>query len=173
MNEKWRQVDIEDYPGVRPKVLDLRIYPDPILKEASEEIEVDFDDSYSMFGGELLDTMNHNKGAGLSAPQVGALETIIAVSHQMPDNDDPRGTVMINPVFLPAKDEGMEVAAEGCLSVPDYSCLVPRWRKGMVHYYDLAWNSRKYLVSGLVARVIQHEIDHLDGILIMDKEVSP
>jgi peptide deformylase len=117
---------------------------------------------------DMRDTMAHLNGAGLAAPQIGVpLRVVIfGVSRnpRYPDAEEVPSTVLINPVVRNLDDE-MEDGWEGCLSVPGMRGIVPRYRR--LHYrgFDERGNAIDRTVDGFHARVVQHECDHLDGIL--------
>ena len=121
---------------------------------------------------DLEDTMLHMNGAGIAAPQIGeSLRVVIfgqkdsaLVNPRYPDADIVPYTVLINPVLTPVGTQ-MEDGWEGCLSVPGMRGIVPRYER--LHYagFDQYGNQIDRLVSGFHARVVQHECDHLDGIL--------
>ncbi len=122
---------------------------------------------------DLEDTMRHMRGAGIAAPQIGvSLRVIIFGQREADEGKNPRYpdadavpyTVLINPVLTPVGDM-IEQDWEGCLSVPDMRGIVPRYVR--LHYtgLDQYGNAVDRLVSGFHARVVQHECDHLDGIL--------
>jgi len=141
---------------------------DPRLLEISRPV-VRFDDP---FLGELLadmrDTMAHLNGAGLAAPQIGVLARVVIFgvkgNPRYPDVEEVPDTVLINPVLEPLSDEAEE-GWEGCLSVPGMRGLVPRWKK--LRYSGFDENGKPFTreVQDFHARVVQHEVDHLDGIL--------
>ena len=109
----------------------------------------------------LTDTMRANRGAGLAAPQIGVTKRVIVVD---------TGTEvieLINPVILSA--EGRVSDTEGCLSAPGLYCEVPRAGRVQVKGRDREGREVEYRVDGFTARVFQHEIDHLDGILFTDR----
>ncbi len=117
---------------------------------------------------DMRDTMAHHEGAGLAAPQIGVpLRVVIfgvRASARHPQLEEVPDTVLINPVIRPLGEE-IEEGWEGCLSVPGLRGWVPRWRR--IHYsgYDAAGRPFERSVEGFHARVVQHEVDHLDGIL--------
>ncbi|MES2013365.1 MAG: peptide deformylase [Pseudomonadota bacterium] len=122
---------------------------------------------------DLEDTMQHMNGAGIAAPQIGESVRVIIfgqkasdeqINPRYPDADVVPYTVLINPVLTPVSTE-TEEGWEGCLSVPGMRGVVPRYLR--LHYtgFDQYGNSVDRLVSGFHARVVQHECDHLDGIL--------
>lgn len=122
---------------------------------------------------DLQDTMKHMNGAGIAAPQIGVSQRVVifgqvesdtSINPRYPDADVVPYTVLINPVLTPI-GTAMEDGWEGCLSVPGMRGIVPRYER--LHYagFDQYGNKIDRLVSGFHARVVQHECDHLDGIL--------
>lgn len=117
---------------------------------------------------DMRDTMAHLNGAGLAAPQIGVpLRVVIfGVQHnsRYPDAEDVPQTVLINPVITPLGKD-MEDGWEGCLSVPGMRGVVPRWKR--LHYsgFDAAGHAFERDAEDFHARVVQHECDHLDGVL--------
>jgi peptide deformylase len=122
---------------------------------------------------DLQDTMKHMNGAGIAAPQIGVSQRVVifgqkesdnTINPRYPDADMVPFTVLINPVLTPM-GTAMEDGWEGCLSVPGMRGIVPRYQR--LHYvgFDQYGNKIDRLVSGFHARVVQHECDHLDGIL--------
>lgn len=110
-----------------------------------------------------------NGGVGLAAPQIGVNKRIISVS-LMRDGDDEnyRTIAMINPEITEHTDE-TECDNEGCLSIPGENGDVDRWKRIKVSYIDTSLRPQTILLSGLAARIVQHEVDHLDGILFTDR----
>ena len=117
---------------------------------------------------DMRDTMAHLNGAGLAAPQIGvALRVVIFGVHanpRYPDAEEVPDTVLVNPVVEPIGDE-MEEGWEGCLSVPGLRGVVPRYRRLRYRGFDQEGRAIDRPVEGFHARVVQHECDHLDGIL--------
>jgi peptide deformylase len=110
-----------------------------------------------------------NAWVGLAAPQVWVNKRIIVVSLIKDREDENFSTIiMINPEILEHSEE-KELDKEGCLSVPQERWLVKRWKEIKLQYIDEKWQQKKLVLKGLSARVVQHEIDHLDGILFTDK----
>ena len=105
-----------------------------------------------------------NDGVGLAAPQVG-LDFRLILCKESPESENIH--VMLNPVI--EEKEGLEIDAEGCLSIPDLAVDVPRQTRIKVTYSDENLNEKNIVAEGYFARVLQHEIDHLDGILITDR----
>jgi peptide deformylase len=117
---------------------------------------------------DLRDTMAHLSGAGLAAPQIGVgLRVVIfgvKSNERYPDVDEVPDTVLINPQLAPLSEE-IEEGWEGCLSVPGMRGWVPRWHRLRYSGYDEAGKRFEREVEGFHARVVQHECDHLDGVL--------
>lgn len=117
---------------------------------------------------DMEDTMAHMNGAGIAAPQIGVSQRVVifgvGANPRYPDAEQVPYTVLVNPVLKPVGDD-MEDGWEGCLSVPGMRGVVPRHAR--LHYtgFDQYGNAIDRLVSGFHARVVQHECDHLDGIL--------
>lgn len=117
---------------------------------------------------DMQDTMHHLSGAGLAAPQIGVLQRVVmfGVDHnpRYPDAEEVPFTVLINPV-LTRVSETLEEGWEGCLSVPGMRGLVPRWVELRYSGVDPQGNPIERSARDFHARVVQHEVDHLDGIL--------
>ncbi len=117
---------------------------------------------------DMRDTMTHHDGAGLAAPQIGVgLRVVIFGVHRnprYPDAEEVPDTVLINPLLEPIGDARVE-GWEGCLSVPGMRGLVPRFQRLRYRGYDAAGAAIERTVEGFHAVVVQHEVDHLDGIL--------
>ena len=117
---------------------------------------------------DMHDTMEHLSGAGLAAPQIGVgLRVVIfgvTNNPRYPQAEEVPCTVLINPVIEPLSDE-MEEAWEGCLSVPGLRGVVPRYRRLRYRGFDASGVAIDRIADGFHARVVQHECDHLDGIL--------
>jgi peptide deformylase len=118
---------------------------------------------------DMEDTMRQANGAGLAAPQIGVdLQVVVfgtgAVNPRYPDAPPVPKTVLINPVITPLGDE-QEEDWEGCLSVPGLRAVVPRWQRIRYQGFDAQGQSIDRTVDGFHARVVQHECDHLMGVL--------
>jgi len=141
---------------------------DPVLLQRAAPVErFDTPELHALIQ-DMHDTMTDMNGAGIAAPQIGvSLRVVIfgvGASPRYPDAEEVPYTVLINPVIEPIGNE-MEEGWEGCLSVPGMRGVVPRYTQ--IHYtgYDQYGNPIDRKVSGFHARVVQHECDHLDGIL--------
>lgn len=136
---------------------------DPFLKETAKEV-TKFDDRITKLVNNMKDTMVSQDGVGLAAPQIGISKRVIIV-------DDGTGTIeVINPeiTFF----EGEAWGEEGCLSVPDRMGQVKRWTKITVKGFDQKGNEITIEAEDLLARILQHEIDHLNGVLFVEKAVD-
>ncbi len=141
---------------------------DPRLLEKSQPVEAFGTRELRELIADMRDTMADLNGAGLAAPQIGvALRVVIfgvKRNPRYPDAEEVPDTVLINPVITPLGDE-MEEAWEGCLSVPGMRGVVPRFKRLRYRGFDESGNPIDRSVEGFHARVVQHECDHLDGIL--------
>jgi len=145
-----------------PKILDIRHYGDPVLRDHARPIK-EINDEARQLAADMIVTMVSGNGVGLAVNQVGQLKRLIVL-------DIGRGPmVLINPK-ISDKSRKREKLEEGCLSFPGLSVKVRRSYKINIEYFQLSDGKRiKLSVEGILARVILHEIDHLDGILLMDK----
>ncbi len=141
---------------------------DPLLLQSAAIVEAfDMPELHALIN-DMQDTMQHMNGAGIAAPQIGVSQRVVifGVGHnpRYPDAEQVPYTVLVNPVLTFVGDE-MEDGWEGCLSVPGMRGIVPRYQR--LHYkgFDQYGHVIDRLVSGFHARVVQHECDHLDGIL--------
>jgi peptide deformylase len=146
-------------------VAKIRIYPDPILQARAAEIEK-IDERVVRLAGEMAETMYAAPGVGLAAPQIGVSERLIVLDGKTPEGGNELIT-LINPVIIEA--QGRIVEEEGCLSVPGIRENVTRSERVLVRGLDLAEQQREIEAAGLLAVAFQHEIDHLDGILFIDR----
>ncbi len=140
-------------------LLQLHVLGSPVLRRRSDEIGKP-DDDVRRLVEDMFETMDAAKGVGLAANQVGVARRVAVV-----DADGDR-FVMIDPVIL--ETEGRAIAEEGCLSIPEIFGDVTRPERVVVEATDLDGNRYQRDATGLKARAIQHEIDHLDGILFLD-----
>ena len=141
---------------------------DPRLLQRSQEVQTLGTPELLALLTDMRDTMAHLNGAGLAAPQIGVgLRVVIFGVHanpRYPDVEEVPDTVLINPVLTPLGDE-MEEGWEGCLSVPGMRGSVPRYKRLRYSGHDELGRQFEREVEGFHARVVQHEVDHLDGIL--------
>ncbi|MBI3555933.1 MAG: peptide deformylase [Deltaproteobacteria bacterium] len=161
-------------------ILKIVTFPNPVLKQRAEEVE-SFDAALEKLSVDMFETMYDAPGVGLAANQIGVLQRIAVIdvdyhiegdqddadddSLRRPVNQNPR--IFVNPVIV---KKSVEVLfKEGCLSVPGFSEEVKRFEKLSVKYQDLAGKEHSLEAQGLLAIAIQHEIDHLDGKLFIDR----
>ena len=151
--------------------LEILIYPDRRLKQISQPVQ-QFDDELRIFVAELEEIMRGSTGGvGIAAPQVGSFQRIVIVDvSARPKIANHGRMVLINPEIL--SWEGMTKGREGCMSVPDFTGNVMRAERISVSALDENGEPREYLCEGYEARAVQHEIDHLDGLLFLDRLVS-
>jgi peptide deformylase len=141
---------------------------DPRLLQRSVEVRAFGTPELAALLADMRDTMKAQSGAGLAAPQIGigARVVIFGIEHnpRYPDAEPVPYTELVNPVITPLTDE-LEDGWEGCLSVPGLRGVVPRWTRIRYTGFDPLGNRIEREVDGFHARVVQHETDHLDGIL--------
>lgn len=141
---------------------------DPRLLRVAEPVQAFGTPELRALITDLFDTMRHLNGAGLAAPQIGVnLRVVIfgfSANPRYPDAPAVPETILVNPVLTPLSDE-MEDGWEGCLSVPGLRGVVPRYRKLRYQGFDADGAPIDRIAEGFHARVVQHECDHLDGIL--------
>lgn len=153
-------------------ILPIVTYPDERLKTECEPVDT-FDPALREFIEHLEETCASGPGAvGIAAPQVGRLQRICVVdatrAKRPVENNGP--LVLVNPEITDWN--GFAVGREGCLSVPDYTGKVIRAEKVKLRGQDRFGKTVEYTMSGFEARIAQHEVDHLDGILFLDRLVS-
>ncbi|MEO8450653.1 MAG: peptide deformylase [Gemmatimonadota bacterium] len=144
-------------------LLDLHLLGSPVLRKRSAEV-VTVDDAIRRFIDDLFETMDAAKGVGIAANQVGVAQRVAVVGVE----DD--RFAMVNPVIVSA--EGRSRSEEGCLSIPDVHAEVTRPERIVLEALDRDGNPYRRELDGHAARAVQHEIDHLDGVLFLD-HLSP
>ena len=154
-------------------VRSIRTYPDPILKQVAEPVE-EIDDAAVAVLQDLVDTMvDSGHSVGVAAPQIGVLRRmlVVDVSKSKLGKDNNHGLLeMINPDII--ERSGSRMMREGCMSVPDYTGNVIRAEHIVVEFNDRSGRQRVIEASGFEAVAIQHELDHLDGLLFLDRVSS-
>jgi len=146
---------------VRP----LIILPDSVLRQVSKPIER-VDEGVRKFAGDLLETMYDAPGIGLAGIQVGEPLRMLVID--LAKEGEPKAPqIFINPEVLAQSDE-RSAYEEGCLSIPDYYAEVERPARVRVKYVDLDGKEREVEAEGLLATCLQHEVDHLNGVLFID-----
>lgn len=148
-------------------ILPLVYFPDERLTTKSDPIPT-VDDSVRQLAADMFDTMYHEQGIGLAAVQVGVMKRLLVADVEWKGKDEPgKQYALINPEIIEPAEE-MNVYKEGCLSFPDQFADVERPKGVRVRYTDLQGNVKEETFEGLLATCVQHEIDHLDGIVFPD-----
>ena len=151
----------------------IRVYPDAILKQVAEPV-AEIDESVIGVVKDLVDTMlDAGHSVGVAAPQIGVLQRIVVVdvSRSKLGKENNHGLLeMINPEVI--ERSGSKMMREGCMSVPDYTGNVTRAEHIVIEFTDREGSERVIEASGFEAVAIQHEIDHLDGLLFLDRVSS-
>lgn len=148
-------------------ILPIVIAPDQRLKTKSTPIEK-IDDELRTLAADMLQTMYHEQGIGLAAVQVGVLKRMLVADVEWRENEGPgKQYILINPEIIPT-EVADNVYKEGCLSFPDQFVEVTRPESVRVRYMDLEGNTKEEEFTDLLATCIQHEIDHLNGVTLVD-----
>jgi len=151
-------------------ILPILTYPDKRLRQVSQPVG-EIDDKIRKLAADMAETMYDAPGVGLAAPQVGETIRLVLVDVAAREDEGSRDLqVFINPEILEA--EGEQVGEEGCLSVREYSAPVSRAMKIKVRAMNLDGETVEFEAEEFFARVLQHELDHLDGKLFIDR-ISP
>lgn len=156
-------------------ILPIYVYGDPILREDTEDVTENTEDLQRLID-DMIETMRGASGIGLAAPQVGRSERLFVVDLEpMAEAAAEEGEVLpeepmvfINPEIVWEGEEEVEYE-EGCLSIPDIRDYVTRPERIGLRYLDRNFNEREIEIAGTLARVVQHEYDHLEGILFVDR----
>ncbi|MEM7179473.1 MAG: peptide deformylase [Spirochaetota bacterium] len=149
----------------------------PLLRKISEDVREDEINTkdFKKLLRDMFDTMKHENGVGLAAPQIGVLKKVVVVGQESERYDENTGMephIIINPVITELAPPGKGFW-EGCLSVPGMRGLVQRPNKIKMEWYDEKWNFYSQELDGFRAIVYQHECDHLFGVLYVDKLQDP
>ena len=150
-------------PGEDP--LQIVVYPDPVLKRRSSPLE-NINGEVAEFSKAMLDAMYRYKGIGLAAPQVGKNLRMLVFDLGAPEGE-PRPHCLINPEIVDR--EGSAVDEEGCLSLPGIRANVRRSERILLRAWTLDEKEVEWDARGLLARMLQHEVDHLDGFVFIDR----
>jgi peptide deformylase len=162
-----------------PKTLEIRIWGDPVLRRKADPIPTAPDPELAKLAKAMVATMRSADGVGLAAPQIGKSIRFVVLEVPMPDNgpSSPGEALLlpmmplalINPEIVPITTGGLDTAEEGCLSVPKLYAKVQRPSKVILKALTLSGERLDIECGGFLARAIQHEIDHLDGVLFPDR----
>jgi peptide deformylase len=145
-------------------LLEILRAPHPLLKTKAKPVET-IDGALRQLAADMFETMYKAPGIGLAAPQIGVLQRLVVVD--VAEGDERRPLVLVNPEIDWSSDE-VATAEEGCLSLPNQFAEVTRPEAVRVSYLDQHGEARELAAEGLLARCVQHEIDHLDGVLFVD-----
>lgn len=150
-------------------IRDIVLMGDPVLRQEAEDVTV-FDAALRALVRDMYETMYHADGIGLAAPQIGIAKRVLVVDLRRADEDDdePPKVALINPKIVWSSDE-TDRASEGCLSIPGIEEIVERPFAIRVEGRDVNGNEVVVEAEDLFGRALQHEIDHLDGILFLDR----
>ena len=146
--------------------MEVLVYPDPILRRGGKAI-TQFDAVLRRLAGEMLEAMYDEGGVGLAAPQVGIEQKLLVLNPTGDRANRAEERVLCNPKITRKKGRAFE--EEGCLSFPDIRAEVERWVSITVTYQDLEGKEQTLQTEDWLARIIQHEMDHLDGVLFTDR----
>lgn len=150
-------------------ILPIVTYDDPVLREEAVEIDEEYEDLQQLID-DMLETMYNADGVGLAAPQIGkTIQLFVMDSDPMVEDDEVKygPMVMINPIILEKKGDKVPME-EGCLSIPEVNDKVFRPEVIVIEYFDRDFNKHRLEATGWTSRVIQHEYDHLKGVLFVD-----
>ena len=139
--------------------------PNPILRQVSAEVDA-VDDKTKKLLDDMLETMYAANGAGLAAPQIGILKRMVVIDVAR-KGEEPQPYKMVNPKIVWHSDE-MQEGSEGCLSLPNQYAPVERYFAVKVKYLDENGKSQELNAEGYLAVAVQHELDHLDGVVFID-----
>ncbi len=144
-------------------LLPVKHYPDPVLKKKAEHL-TEFGNKEQKLFDDMIETMHVEDGVGLAAPQIGISKRILIACPTAKQGEE---YVMVNPKIL--ESSGREAGPEGCLSLPGITGDVTRFKKIKLQFQDRFGKVITADLRDFFARIIQHEIDHLDGILLIDR----
>jgi peptide deformylase len=153
-------------------ILPIIAYGDPVLKKRASDISKNYPKLKELIS-DMYETMQASHGVGLAAPQVGLSIRLFVIDASAFDDEEVKDfkEVFINPVIK--EEEGvLWKFNEGCLSIPTVREDIQRKKIVHIEYYDENWNLKKETYKGLAARIIQHEYDHIEGVLFVDR-ISP
>jgi peptide deformylase len=149
---------------------DIELLGSDVLREPAREVE-DFDGPLVELVEDMFETMYHARGVGLAGPQVGVSSRVLVLHTQEEEDEEPVRLALVNPRVVEVASATAK-APEGCLSIPGLEEVVERPESVTVEGFDPEGRPVRVEATGLFSRVLQHEIDHLDGILFIDR-VSP
>ena len=146
-------------------ILNIKLMPDPVLRMKAESVKLPSEEVNNIFN-DMADTMYDAPGIGLAANQVGILKRLIVMDCST-EEEEPKLWKMINPEIVSVSIEKEELE-EGCLSIPEHKSAVVRPKEVVVEFINISGQKETLEAKGLLAACVQHEIDHLNGILFID-----
>ena len=153
----------EDFEGYYERGL-IQKYPSDLLRTLATHVQK-FDKKLRALTVRMIEILNGTNGLAIAAPQIGTAQRVIII--QTPTK---KPVIMVNPEF--EDERGKQIGQEGCLSIPGLYADVERYESLTITYQDRKGRTHKLLASGTLARIIQHEIDHLNGVLFIDKAIE-
>ncbi|MFT5731813.1 MAG: peptide deformylase [Planctomycetota bacterium] len=150
-----------------PKTFDVVLFPDPVLRKETDDV-AEFDDELRATVAGMLERMFESQGVGLAAPQVGLTQRLFVLNDEGDPEQPERNMALVNPTIKKTfgKKTSME---EGCLSLPGVNADILRPDGCLVHAFDEHGNEFEKEFTGFISRIIQHEYDHLQGVLLVDR----
>jgi len=146
--------------------LDVVVYPDPTLRRGGKTV-TQFDGALRELAARMLEAMYAEEGVGLAAPQVAVEQKLLVLNPTGDPKDRGGELVLLNPKIT--KKKGREFGEEGCLSFPGIHAEVERWVDITVTYHDLDGKEQTLKCDAWLGRIVQHELDHLEGVLFVDR----
>ncbi len=151
-------------------IFPIVLYGDPILKKKANKVDYK-DESIEALIGSLFETMYAAQGVGLASPQIGRSLRVFVIDSTPMEEDNSLRQAFVNPEIIEKEGEPW-IFEEGCLSIPGLREEITRKPVVHVRYYDENWELHKKTFDGMIARIIQHEYDHIEGILFTDHLTS-
>lgn len=149
--------------------MEIKFVPEAVLRRKAHKV-ASFDEDFQTLVDNMIETMREAPGVGLAAPQVGESQRLIVVEYGDEEDEEApkRLYVLVNPEIVLHSEE-TEMGVEACLSVPDLAGDVDRWERVTIKGQNRRGQIVKYKAAGWLARIFQHEMDHLDGVLYTDR----
>ncbi len=146
--------------------MEVLVYPDPVLRRGGKVVTT-FDASLQQLAAQMMEAMYAEGGVGLAAPQVGIEQKLLVLNPSGDPQERSGELTLLNPRIT--RKKGREFGEEGCLSFPGIQAEVERWLDITLTYQDLTGAEQTLKADGWLARIIQHELDHLDGVVFVDR----
>ena len=150
-----------------PREFDVVLYPDPVLRRETAEFEA-FDEELRAIVDGMLARMFESQGVGLAAPQVGLSRRLFVLNEEGDAGKPELNRVLVNPVITARRGKRVK-HEEGCLSLPGIYAEIERPERCTVEYHDASGEKHVEEFDGFVSRIVQHEYDHLEGVLLVDR----